>query len=668
MRRDTSSSGRGASRRAVTPGPLMLAACVVALAAGPSDAAPMGAMGQYDIGALLSAADESFDLSSQDAVVLLDETSFVFESDGSVRRTVHSIVWMGTELGQDIYADLRVPYNAATSDIEVLSLRTWRDGSWWPAETELSQTAIVEATPYALQSAYDYDTIRDVMLLHDGVELPCVVETAYTVTEQRDTSLGADGMWVVPGSDPTVRKVLSITRPGGTTLHYTTVPGAPQPELTRAPEQIITCTWVADLVDRLPRPLTDDAIAYEPYVVWSTWPDWAALRDAMMGAIDEAAVLNDALRDSVAHAVEGRELGWTRAEALAKFVKESTRVVNYDNSFWKFRPRPAVRTWETAYGHRLDRTVLATALLREAGFTVTPVLRATGYSAIDRDVPALSWFEVVELTVGVDFLRAHFDPISCAVSVNGVDDARRATFSLGRGDRGPSDPDTYNLSSGFELTASLTRGDEGWSGAGQLRTFGVLSPYSDMLGVSGETDRFVNEVASSVLGASADGIGLAALEAMGVVATFDVKLEDQEPDDAGRTRLVIGDPSGGILSRLPGDVHTYITERDSPVLLLGPGPTSQTVTLRLDPGDLEVVRLPEPAELTNELGSFSLQVEEKDDGTLVVSRSLTIAGAVPSSEESKRYDGLLVEPSDWPLLRALLLEESDPRHRTILLR
>jgi len=97
--------------------------------------------------------------------------------------------------------------------------------------------------------------------------------------------------------------------------------------------------------------------------------------------------------------------------------------------------------------------------------------------------------------------------------------------------------------------------------------------------------------------------------------------------------------------------------------VLLPEPLSQTVRLTLDPGDAELARLPESASVANALGEFSLSVEERDDGRIIVSRSLSIGEG-----RSGGSHGLVVPSSDWPLLRALLLEESDPRHRTLILK
>ena len=633
-----------------------LAASVLSLAV-PAGAAPTAALGGHDIGALMSAAEESFELSTLDAVVLLDDRSVEFDGDGTIRRTTHSVVWFGTELGLDTYADLRVPYNTATSTLEIHALRTWRDGAWWPHETELSPTAIVETTPYAIQSADDYTSMREVMLLHDGVELPCIVETAYTITERGDPALGSDGLWVIPNPDPTVLKRLSVTVPAGTDLRRTAVHGAPEPEAMRSEQHGVTHRWTAELVGRLPRPLTAGSTAHEPYVVWSTWDSWEALAGALTTAIDEAAVLSDALIDSVAAVTEARAPALARAEDVCEFLRETTRGINYRDTFWRFAPRPASRTWETAYGHRLDRAALATAMLREAGCAVATAFRTPGRTPIDHEVPALAWFSGLELMVVNEGVV--LDPASCRLRRASARDLGRTVWKVGTEPATVSWPD---VESAYELTLSLEPADEGWSGSATLKTSGALSAHPAATGLAGETESFMDGVASSSLGASAEELGVSSFVPSNVTAGFVLSMDAPEPDDSGRTRFVIGSPTGGVLSQLPRDVHSYVAHRDSPVLL--PGPMRQSVTLVLDPGDLEVVRLPDPATVSNALGEFKLEVEERDDGTLVVSRSLSIGGGAPDDES---YNGLLIAPDDWPFMRELLLEESDPRHRTIML-
>jgi hypothetical protein len=647
------------------------AACL--LLAPTASAEPVSALGGHDIGALKAAAESRYDTTLMDAVVLLSDRSITVGSDGSLRTTVHTIVWFSTEIGLDTYADVRVRHNTETSTLEVHALRTWRDGAWWPDESELSPTAIVETTPYAIQGADDYTTMRETMLLHDGVELPCIVETAYTITEPRGAEPGIDGLWMIRGSDPAVLTRLSLTLPAGSDLRHAAVNGAPDP-VRREGSGSTVYTWSVDFADRLPRPLTEDATAHSPCVVWSTWQTWDVLGDVLTSTIEEAASLTEALRESVASATEGRPFPFARAEAVAMFVRETTRPVHYDDRFWRFDPRPAARTWETAYGHALDRAVLAAALFREAGLNVETAYATTGRSLVGVAVPALAWFEDLTLRLSGPGLSASFDPTSGQLAHGEQDDAGRTIWILGSGSGPIEIGDAGRSASLYELLLSLESGDDGgWTGDGMLCTSGRQSSYGRVVGTEGEIGSFLSRVAGSVLnGASAGDPGLAELTQDRVTAGFSIALNAPETDDQGRTAFVVSDPHGGVIETLPGDVHIYSERRDSPVLLRGP--LRQTITLRLDPGEMEEIRIPQEASLSNKLGGFELSVELGGDGTVTLRRSLEIGTGATGSGERRSgagdasYGGLVVPPEDWPLLRELLLEETDPRHRTILLR
>ena len=129
--------------------------------------------GELDVSTLLEEAKEAFDLEQEDAVFLLDELSESWTADGRRVRGVHQLVLIRTEYGIDHHADLRIPWDSARQRLILHSLCTWRasDDRW----IESGPTAMVETLPFAVDGAPDYCHLRETMLLHDGVELPCVM-------------------------------------------------------------------------------------------------------------------------------------------------------------------------------------------------------------------------------------------------------------------------------------------------------------------------------------------------------------------------------------------------------------------------------------------------------------------------------------------------------------
>ena len=641
--------------RALLAAPLLISA-VVLLSAVQAGAAPESAAGGHDIGELMAAAEERYDLTRLDAVLLLEDLT-VAVAAGSRRTTVHRVAWLGTEIGLDAYGDLRIPYNTGTSTLEVVALRTWMDGRWWPDESEVSPIAVVETTPGAIQSADDYTTMRETMLLHDGIELPCIVETIYTITESRPPEYGFDGLWIFPKADPAVMTRLAVEVPKGMTLHHAERNGAPQPAIDHSGADVDTYVWRTEFVDRLPRPLTRGPDAYAPHVAWSTWESWGALGEAVAASLDGSASLNEALADSVANLIDGRPVPLARAKAVTDFINETTRTIRYDDSHWQFAPREAVRTWSTAYGHRLDRAVLAAALFEEAGCAVTPAFRSATLRWTNDGVPALTRFD--GLLLHLDDIGALYDPLNGTLLRGRAGLTGRSLWLVGRDDS-PGLVVGKEISA-YELVLSVEPGEEeGWTGSGILMTTGTLSCYGNVTGLADQTGSHLSRVASATLaGASVEDHSLAVLQDECVVAGFSFAIDDPEPDDSERTRFELGDPAGGLLASLPRDVHLYVEHRDSPVML--PGAAVQTLTLRINVGDREVVRVPEEVTLENEVGHFRLTVEH-EGSDITITREIAV-GAGDGSDAA-----LSIGPAEWPSLRAILLEEADPRNRTILLK
>jgi hypothetical protein len=637
--------------------PLLIAALVL-LSAVPTGAAPESAVGGHDIGGLMAAAEEHYDLTKLDAVLLLEDLT-VTVAAGSRRTTVHRVAWLGTEIGLNAYADLRIPHNTGTSTLEVIALRTWMDGRWWPDESKISPTAVVETTPGAIQNADDYTTMRETMLLHDAIELPCIVETVYSITERRSPEYGFDGLWVFPKADPAVVTSLTIDVPKEMTLLHAERNGAPEPTVDRSDAGVDTYVWSAEFVDRLARPLTGGPTAYAPHVAWSTWENWRALGEAVANSVRGSASLDEALADSVANLIDDRPVPFARAQAVVDFVNETTRAVRYNDSHWQFAPRDAVRTWNTAYGHRLDRAVLAVALFEEAGCAVTPAFRSDAFWRTDDGVPALARFD--GLLLHLDDIGALYDPLSGTLLHGGAGLTGHSLWLAGRDDS----PGLVvgEGTSACELVLSIEPGEEtGWTGSGILVTTGTLSCYGDVVGLGGEAGSHLSHVVSAALaGASVEDHSLAVLEDECVIAGFSFDIDDPEPDDSGRTRFELGDPAGGLLASLPGDVHLYVEHRDSPVML--PDAVVQTLTLRIDVGDREVVRVPEEVTVENDIGRFRLTVVH-EGSEITITREVAVS---PSSGDDTDNGALMIGSAEWPLLRALLLEEADPRNRTVLL-
>lgn len=636
-------------------GPVLLLALVVALAASAVTAAPaappaaMGTSGGHDLDALWAAAQRQHDLAKLDAVLLLEERRVGIAPEGAVTTTVHTVVWIGTSTGLRSYADLRLPWNEATCSFTVTKLRTWRDGRWWPDAERISDTAVVHTLPYAVDHADDYTTLRETMLLHDGVELPCLMETEYTITERALPA--ADGLFVLPQRDPAVRVSLSVSAPAGRTLRHVELNGAPAPVEAEGDGRR-TYTWTMEPVPALRLPLTAHAAAFEPAVCWSTWADERALGDAFNSAFWEAAVAPRAVVDSLRAAQ--REAGGERARVQAggKWLARNVRHVRQDDRWWTFAPRRAERTWETAYGHVLDRAVLWASLLKADGWQVLPVLAGPVGAPAAPALPHLGGRGQLLL-----YLQGAFDakvrrpllvcdPADFSVHAEGVLDGRPLLWLYGEAkSQAPQ-------GGGGELTVelSLAAGDTSWTGEGFASGRGRLA-FADA--VDGEPAALGRHAAAVMAGVFKGATTPAATLPLVLRGATDLRCTVAAPlgkaDADGRRQVVLGRPQGGLLDRLPADCHLFDATRTAPVLL--DGLLRQVVAVRLKLPDGATATLPEGRVLTNAAGTFTLTAGMAD-GWVEYRRELALAEGAGAA-------------ANWPALRALLLEEADAAGATL---
>jgi len=621
---------------------LKITLALIVLLAAPAVAQEMGASDGHDLDALWAAAQQNHDLSQEDAVLLLEDRTVTVGDEGTLVTRIHRVVWIGTSLGIRSYADLRVPWNSATSTLDVEILRTWMDGRWWPDAQTIGETAVVHTLPYAVDHADDYTAMRETMLLHDGVELPCIMETAYTIAEQGPPTAGADGVFVIPQRDPAVRVEYSVRVPVGIDVTHEALNGAP--EATVDENGVHSLTWAMDGVPGLKVPIASQPAAYEPAVVWTTWENKAALESVWQETIDAAAVADPVLTDVLDERLAG---SLDPVRDTVAFWNEAVRTIHYPFRFWQLAPRPATRTWETGYGHPLDRAVLLTSLLRHIADDRTAVVTTVteaGYGEVAPELPRLSGFDGVLVRVAGGSLGAW------------VIDAN--TDEMLAGEQAGRWPPTASAANHDQhLSLSLVPGEgDAWHGTGVYRVGNAFR--SSYHGDAAAVEQQVVLAVQSIL----PGAEVSAIAKADASLHFAVELAEWPLDADERPTLTVGPLDGGIMDQLPGDIHLHDATRQSPVRL--PLAMVETVELRLQVDDRKV-SAPAPVVLAGSTGSFRLDVG-REHGWLRVARRLDLnpeAGGTRGEGPPR-----LFHPAEsWPELRALLLEAGEPSHGVIVL-
>ena len=619
----------------------------------PLAVAQMDITGRHDISELMRTARKSFDMDKVDAVILLDDCRINWQVDGRKTKIVHRIIWINNAVVVREYGDIRVPYDDDHQRFHLEALRTWRDESW----IESGATAVVETTPSALRTAYDYANRREVVVLHDGIELPCIVESAYSIEDKISYRKGVDELWLFARRDPVLLSQFSIGLAPSKHPNIHVSPGvtALEREYDGELDQYIYSYRMEEVAPFL-HSETGDPAAFLPHVLWTTWDDWDDYGKDLKHSFEKSLKINDALQDSVDNLLIDARTMTDKAHWIAEFVERSTRLVHYPENYWLWDPRPAHRTFTTAYGHRLDRAILAGALFSAVGFEVFPVFRGMSYGDVTEDVPSINRMDGIAVWVsGGDDVEAYYDPVTSELH-NGLSLIYNRTVWLpGSGD----DPDVRwkgdRTRSRLEVRINLKVDEENdcWQGDVYYHATHGLNPFDRMEGLADEARDHLQAVVSGIIdGAEITNFNPATFNRFVITAGFQFTAPIGEEDHYGRVNLIMGEPAGGLIERLPFGVDMHIEKRNSPVRL--PGLMDRIVELNIDLTGWEQVYTPEETNIENEIGSFSLSSEEKEEH-LIITRQL-------------RFDSVDCSTDDWEKLRALLLAEKNERNRTVMLR
>jgi hypothetical protein len=611
-------------------------------------AATMGASAGHDLDALWAKAQATYDLTQEDAVILLDSRQVSVDRDNTLHTRVHRVVWIGTAVGIRTYADLRLPWNTTTTELKVETLRTWREGRWWPDESQLSDTAIVHTLPHAVDKADDYTTMRETMLLHDGVELGCIMETAYTFTTRSVPGHGE--IHVFPQADPVVHAELRVMTSSPAPVQHTALNGAPSPQNIN-PTKGSGLLWVMENVPALGLPHTGEPQVYEPAVVWSTWRHWKELGTQWVSAFRGAMTLDDAQKAGLQEKLNPAMSDRQKVEAVGAYLNSMVRRVHYDDSHWTFAPRPASRTLATAYGHDLDRAVLAAALLEAAGFTAEPTLVSEGTTLVAETFARLDDLSKVMIRIP-EINDGLLDPTTGHRAAYDAFYGHPFWYLAAPGGARPHDGDLKHGDKSLTFAVTLSRNDEGaWNGSGHFQGTSLFSNYSEFVTDADARSGQAAALVGAVLpGAEPSQVTLTSLLQEQVAGHFQVKDYTPEADALDRSFLQLGDPGDGVLGHLPGDVHLYEATRQTPVL--GTGDWAQTMVLRMEVAEDEILHRPQSLTIENAAGWFQLEVQYSE-GALTLTRKIKLASGH-------------VAPGNWPALRVLLLAESDPAHGLVI--
>jgi hypothetical protein len=607
--------------------------------------------GQQNIAELMAIAQKNFDLSKEDAVILFEGKKLYWLPDGRLIDFNHEIIWINTDYAVNHYGDHRIPYDSEHCDFKVATVRTWRDSQWW----ETGETGIVETLPYQLNKAYDYSNVREMMLLHNGIEIPCILEVAYYIEDKEPFRDGIDGIWSFAKHDPVVWSWFGYGVAKGEKPQIEVSKEIGKPEIESDEKYgLDVYWWKAGPYDAIVHSFSENPASDVPYIAWSDWSDWQALGDFISDEIIELAVIDSAVVLSVDSVLADARTDSEKAGLIADYINDKTRLVDYSDKFWSDSPRPAMRTYDTAYGYKFDRAIFGKALFESAGLVTQPVYIGNGIGSYVPGIPTTAAMSGIYLWLEGDNFEGIYNPASGTVTIANPKILNRVVWYPGNDKDPEMHPGNFKTSSlDVQIDLAYDVKADKLTGSGIYYADNAFSPYGEMVGVGDEAKSYLNKTISSVLtGAKVTNFNPEIFGQGKVKCGFEFEIEKLELDDFGRLEIEMGEPAGGILGYLPDGVR--LTDQETRRWIYLPSVLNQNIELKLKLDDLKLIYSPEANEFKDDCGNFAVKVNQ-DEKSITLTRSLSVM--------KTDYN-----PDEWPCLRKLLLDETGERNNTIIVK
>lgn len=622
---------------------------LICLCLTPTATAQTSLSGKQDITELMTLAKESFDLSKQDAVILFEGKKLYWLEDGRLIDFIHRIIWINSNYAIDLYGDHRIPYDSKHCDFHVATVRTWMDNQWW----ETGETGIVETTPYVLERAYDYTTIREMMLLHSSIELPCILEVAYYIEDKEPFRKGVDGLWTFAKEEPVVWSWFGFGVPQGTEPQIKISEGIAKPDIENDERyNLDVYWWKTELLDRTQQQRSENFTTDVPYIAYSTWNDWQELGLHITKQIEGAINLDNSMKKSLDSLLVDTQTDIEQASLIGDFIKTKVRSIKYDNRFWSILPRNAIKTFNTAYGHNLDRTILAMSLLQSSGFKVEPIFIVNYYGTDFVQLPTTATMQYLGLLLSKNDLKGYYNPYKGSIEPGTSVFNNRLSWIPSHDDNPVMRVKSSEFSSiSIKFDLDYNKKDKKLEGNGVIYANNEFCPYKKMMGAGDETKSYLNRLVSSIIDKSKiENFNPLIFNEEEIKFAFEFEITKMETDSLGRFHLELGIPVGTIVDLIPDGIELY--RQSNETVINFPGKLIQNIELKLNLDDVEIIYSPDDLSVTNDCGDYKLNVS-KDENSLILSSEL-----VTSKSNFK--------PKNWSNLRKLLLAETNEHNNTVI--
>ena len=467
---------------------------------------------------------------------------------------------------------------------------------------ETPANAFVESLPHAAANAPAYNRLREMVVVHTGLELGATIYLDYTLTSKAGYLPELDIFEELLQSSPVKTYTLSITTPADKPVAYTLACNNTKPSVQEENGQRTTTWTLRNLPAESRAPYVSVANGDVPYFAATTFASEEAAFGSLFKQFNPAGDIQ--LQTIAENLTAGKENDAEKLKSILSYVRNDLADSPLSLEQTGYRLRKADEVIRTAYGTTAEKINLLTGLLNGAGYQAEPMASLRASIAQGAALKAIGQLYVKCMVGGDIYLfSVHSQMRPQMTSFN-----QMPLFSLATGKRVTlAIPEDYRIQGNFTFTGEKTN----WQVAKQVTVGQTLLPYF-----------------SEYKPESNDSIALAVKD--------------------GYARLVLPDAVQGIAYQPYG----YFNSKRSENLWIS-RPVDESYQYQIECADgMELCTPVKEETLRNEAGTLTYSIRQEGQ-TVHVTRSL-------------KLDKQLYTPAEYKALRRLLVEWCDTNSKTLL--
>lgn len=296
--------------------------------------------------------------------------TYMLNPDGSQEFRVQKQLTIYTHAAMNsLYGETFIVYDPSYQELKINDSYTRQtDGTI----VRTPENAFVEVLPSAAANAPAYNGLKEMVVVHTGLELGATIYLDYTLITKAGALPALDVFETVEELSPIREYVLSVSVPEGTPLHYELLNGKARPSVTSA-DGMQTVKWTLRNVKPRPRSLEVSVPAGSLQAIAAN--TYASRRDALDVLASQAYGPDD---EAVKALLESFNAGPADRRSTIDKVHEyiNSRLGNCALTLGQtaYKVRPAADVIGSAYATDAEKTLLANALLRASGYDSEVVL------------------------------------------------------------------------------------------------------------------------------------------------------------------------------------------------------------------------------------------------------------------------------------------------------